>query len=425
MSNIVLVAGANHEKLRKFFSDRGTMDHIKSYESIHGNENNLLMGTYEVDKLIYVNQFEDMNVEKDMLALYKILRSSDSFFSTDEVVIFSLEDESGDSKYYDILKVNLSKDALTSDLIKVPKFIVKSLGKPLSFDQIYMEVLGTSGIIKDKVTYRTIYRAERNTQKDELYEKSASGNMIPMDFREWEDFTRISKTLAETGSKDLFKDIDRPEREFMDLNLHHFSYSELKKSKLLYFIGDRRVGNTTNLLSVAISLLLTNKSVLIIDLSDNRDIKGILKGNSIPYNEFNIKDLVTGRVNPKENHINIIQSFGVSSDHFVKWMQASSLDTKTDFILVDLPYRLKDVLRGTNETVIRTEEMEENNLRRFESVTGRDIVILTSLFEVDRSCNDDVAKECLSQGVSKIIAPMELKVSDVKPDLAIEVLKEG
>lgn len=321
MSKLLLFAGNNTAAIKDFMVENGTFDVPFYFESISKNVNEIKNSIIKVDKMLYIYQ-EEMSIRYDMSILQNLLTKT-NFFDPGEI-IFIANGSSDDSKAIEYFQSVMKA-------CDYKNYRIKKSDSNMTFAEIYDILLGVSSSVKFKSARKNIYRVERaNDSKVAFVPKIDTDLSVePFDYQNLANYEKAKEIArrTESGIEHIdtmgeMKKYAHPTFSKVDIN------SVLHKNRTVIVSGLPKSGITTWTCLLAMSSKDLDKSILILDYTDNQDVIDTLTLNRIKYQKFTMSDLV-GNYDVPRDIINVC-SIDTENEDKVKFEFISNFFSKLD-----------------------------------------------------------------------------------------------
>lgn len=350
---VMIVAGADTESLVKLFNDRGTIEVTHSFPSLHKHRKMILEDYISVDKVIYVQRKNSMDVRRDMSTLKELLTNmmnNREFFKCKEVEFFYIH-ETGSND--DPLKFAKAVEKET----KFDGFVFHGNSEELPFDIIFKTLCGqtTDNKIKNKrkATIRTkkgskvksIFETENNT-KNEYIEPWTNDNL--------EDYDK-AKELASKHDKDsryedsqdtnsIYEKRDNP-----NLGGYHIN-SILEDKNIFIFSGEAKSGVSLNTAMLTTSAIACGKTVTLLNFTEDNDTRSYIRNLEHAFSSMSLKMLMSVDQLEHKYRLNIVNIQYSYTDIRLDALRyiIENLDKFTsDLIFIECPKAILEPIIGT------------------------------------------------------------------------------
>ena len=318
----MLVAGERTEKLAKFMEDKGTFSVEFAYESLSINLAQIKDSIISVDKMLYLYQPGSISIRSDMQIL-KDLLSQNGFFNANEI-IFAVTESSDQKKAISYFEAAM-KDC------KFENYSIKKLAEKPSFSDIYNSILGISRSQNFKNSFVNVYRVERNSDSHKSYvgEDNKDVSIEPFNYDRLASYEQAKLDAIKVESGVQHKDVQHEEEKFSNVAFGALNINSIYKTARTEIVtGYSKTGVTTWTIAMALSTLYSQKTVTVIDFSDNCDCAEVLENNNIPFNQVPMIDMLR-LYTPKPNMLNVCSAKSIK-ERSVEFEFLKNLYSKED-----------------------------------------------------------------------------------------------
>lgn len=283
----MIVAGTTSNSLKDFMVERGTFEVPFCYESLSRSVQEIKNSIIKVDKFLYLFQAETMSIRSDMKVLKELLAES-AFFETDEIIFMVGDDDSKSNE-----AIRYFKSVMDSTGYK--NFVVKKSNGVMTYANIYDQLLGVSQGLKFKNRRKNVYRVENANESKRLYNPELTLDMLVEPFNDDNlvNYERAKENAKRTESGKVFVDHLAKREKFTKPTFGQADLSNLLHgNKVACISGISKSGVTTWSCALAVSASDLYKSVLVLDYTNNQDVKDTMSLNRIKFTEVFMKDLL-------------------------------------------------------------------------------------------------------------------------------------
>ncbi len=292
MVSMMLVAGGASKSLADFFEKRGTFTVTNKYTSLKENISEIQSQIIKVDKLLYLFNSEAttgaVDIRMEMRLLGKLLKDS-TFFNPAEIIFMLKAGESNDVavKYFK----TIVEDA------KYDNYSIKVIEGKLTYDVVYSSVMGISQVRDFNNTYRSIYKVSRDSTAELAYAAQDNQDMVVQlesNYR-MNDYEAHRDLLLRTSSRDDIN-LDQKSRNHAVVDIPSVSVEKRESEHTVVVItGAGKTGKSIWTSVLAASAVDAGKKVLVIDLTDNKDIDSFIGKTNVGCTTVSFKEFVEGK----------------------------------------------------------------------------------------------------------------------------------
>lgn len=414
MSKLLLFAGNNTSTIKDFMVENGTFDVPFSYESISKNINEIKNSIIKVDKMLYIYQPE-MSIRYDMSLLQNLLSKS-NFFDPGEI-IFIANGSSDDSKAIEYFQAVMKS-------CDYKNYRIKKSDKNMTYAEIYDTLLGVSSSVKFKNKRKNIYRIENANDSKIAFLPDVNTDLLvePFDYDNIINYEKAKEIAKRTESGiehiDTMQEIKKYSRpSFQKINVS----SILHKNKTIIVSGLPKSGITTWTCLLAMSSKDLDKSILILDYTNNQDVIDTLTINRIKYQKFRMVDLI-GNYDVPRDVINVC-SIDTENEDKVKFEFIQNFFSKIDtfeyvFIATDINFveKIIKIVGDSLSKLFLCTNVIKNDINYLNKVIERvydtiePMIILSNQIKVmddsvlldSSSCKELLSRDCKVISTTKI-----------------------
>lgn len=438
MLKIMLIAGDSTEELSDYFNERGTLKVEVKYKNLVTNLEDIEGKITDVDKLVYVyNEKSNMNIKRDMGALKKLLKEvkeGTSFFNVREIAFFLQKNDKSDyvlKFFYSAMKE-----------VEFENISVHCPDKPLTFVEVYNDLLGTSENSEISHTHMEILRKPRGSVVRNVYDPQQSKlNIEPFKYDHIDNYGKAKDRIGATGLEVNYYDSEDETEKFSKPYLGSLEVENLFGKKNIYVVsGLPRTGISTNTAVLATSATLANKTVTIINTTDNNDTQEYLKEMKIKHTKYTMKKFMLMDELEHKNLLNIISLPHNINDvrkEALGFILSNSSRINSDIIFIECDKQMLDYVRDVATFRIcriffscETLEKDINNLFSYinDLANNHDIVLmLTELLKEMSYCKrlSDGRIKDLFNGEVKLLKPVRYDNFELDSLYYEELIKMG
>ena len=329
MIRLLVISTSQYKELGKFLANRGTFSIEGCYNSLSSNAVDVQNNILKVDKTLYLYQPEEsgmnVNIRADMQILQKMI-SENAFFVPGEIVFMTQNTEQCKQAERYFVSV--------MEACKYTNYTIYSEEENLSFTAVYNNLLGVTTASSVRNQYKTLWRAERDSDSSFAYKPQNDSNLIlePFVFGNLKKFEEQKQIAAKTASNAVFKDSgnemlpeeNSPKFGQIDVN------NRLLQTSISLISGKSKSGTSVWSCALAVSTKSVGKKVLLLDYTSNSDIGDTLTKFGVPFSFVNMKEMLKNNIFVTED----ITVFGTRNDkeERVKYNFLQKLLTKSDLI---------------------------------------------------------------------------------------------
>lgn len=269
MIKLLIVAGSDTTKLAKYLEEKGSFSVEFQFESLAEQMDEVKNSIIRVDKMLYIYK-EENSLRDDMQVLTELLEK-DSFFSVGEIIFVQKKNEESKNalKYF----------TTAMDICKYTNYSAKEASGVLSFAEIYNMLLGVTKNADVKNKYTDIYRVEKGSAASVAFKsKSAELLVEPFNDDNLDKYISSKENAVKIDSGITYKDnadsettkFDEPQFGQIDIP------SMYDRHDLFVITGKANTGKTMWGAALAKSATVKGRKTLILDLTNNADIKDLL-----------------------------------------------------------------------------------------------------------------------------------------------------
>ena len=392
MINIMLVAGRSTESLRKYFSQRGTLEVTHSYDNLFSYKNELERNYIKVNKLVYVYQDNNMNIVRDMSLLRKLInmyKSGEGSFTVEEIVFFYVDN--GDSEGINMFKSIMRDTGYSS-------FKVHSSTDALSFEEIYNHLFGLTRGSNVKTKKEKVYRKTRDSKIKRVYEPengSEDDILEPWTTDNLDEYEKAKKFANQSETGRNYYDTENSKEineKFNSPVLATYNIEDILKKKNIFIVsGESKSGVSVNTAMLVTSVLLSDRTVTLINLTEENDTREYVKNLNFGFSSYSLKMFMSVDKLEHNNQLNIINiNYSISDIRLeaLKHIIENSNKINSDVIFIECP---KDILEKSTGCVgfnlnrifysVETLEKEINKVYNFINTLSSRIKIVILLSE--------------------------------------------
>lgn len=350
---VMIVAGADTDNLTKLFNDRGTIQVTHSFPSLHKHKKRILEDYISVDKLIYVQRRNSMDIRRDMYVLQDLLRdvvNNRGFFKCREVEFFYIHDPDSTD---DPLKFAKAVEKET----RFEGFIFHGNSEELPFDVIFKTLCGQTTDNKIKNTKKAIIRAKRDSKVKRVFElEDGSRNEY---VEPWTDDNIVdydkAKELAEKHDKDSRYSDDKDTNGIYEKrdnpNLAGYDVQSILEDKNIFiFSGESKSGVSLNTAMLTTSAIACNKTVTLLNFTEENDTRDYIRGLEQAFSSMSLKMLMSVDQLEHKYRLNIININYTYTDirlDALRYIMENLSKFTSDLIFIECPKEILDALTGT------------------------------------------------------------------------------
>lgn len=306
MIKLLIVAGNDTDKLAKYLEEKGSFSVDFQYSSLSDQVSEIKNSIIRVDKMLYIYK-EENSLREDMQVLTELLEK-DSFFSVGEIIFIQKKSET-------------SKDALkyfttAMDICKYTNYSAKEAVGVLSFAEIYNLLLGVTKNADAKNKYSDIYRVERGSAASVAFKSKSVDLLIePFNDDNLDKYVSSKENAVKIDSGLSYRDsTDTESVKFNEPSFGRITIpSDEDQQNLFMITGKSNTGKTMWAAALAKSATAKGRKTLVLDLTDNADIKDLFDAEHtfISYVSKSMLDLI----HYKEDE-SILSVFSLSDNEF-------------------------------------------------------------------------------------------------------------
>lgn len=290
MDKLLIISNVRCKELGSFIRQRGTFDVIGCYDSISTNLVDIQSKILEVEKTLYLYQPDDtaLNIRTDM-QVFRNLISGGGFFKPGEIVFItrSTAECKKAEKYFVSVMNSCSYESYT----------IKEIDETISFSNVYDSLMGITAVNNFRNSYKTFYRAERNSEDSVTYEGQDDSDLMlePFNFQNLKDYEGQKELLGNLSTGIEFKDDAEgmKTRQIPNVSLGAMGFHDVMAGpQSIMLSGKSKSGLSTWTAALAVSAAKAGKKVLVLDYTYNNDVSVHLASAKINYVEFRMKDIL-------------------------------------------------------------------------------------------------------------------------------------
>lgn len=295
MDKILVISNVRCSELGKFIEQRGTFKVAGCYNSLSENVVDIQNRIFEVAKTIYLYQPEEgaTNIRADMQVLQTMIKGN-SFFKPGEIVFMTRT--SPQCRQAERYFVSVMDECRKQD------YSIKRMDGAISFSDVYDNLMGISASDDFKNTYKTYYRAERNSESSVVYEGQDDSDLIiePYSFANLNDYNKQKELLVNMSSSVLYKDDDVDGiKQYARPNLGQLKVRDVFGcGKVVLMSGKPKSGLSTWAAAISVSSTKDGNSTLVLDFTSNSDVGHHLREAGIDFHDCPMKDILQNRAQP-------------------------------------------------------------------------------------------------------------------------------
>lgn len=346
MGKLLIVAGEHSNELARFMNERGTFQVDDYFESFSRDINKIKLSIIKVEKTLYLYQPSTANtinsIRSDMQALSDLFKNN-NFFNPGEITFMI-------SKSDDNARRAIQYFQSVMESVHYTDYKIKVLDDVMTFANIYDKLLGISQSQNFDNKKVNRYRVERGNNAKTAYVPKLDPNLRiePFDYHALSDYDNAKRNAVRVESGLEYVDEDKEFEKFDNPEFGRFGqFSSLDTKKLYVISGLPKSGCTTMTIALASSLMKDDKSVLIIDYSDNTDVTITMELSNVQYNKYNMSDLIRRHtVQPATINVCQINNEKEDSVKFEFLKNFFSKNTDFDSILLLVPHRFLEYVHS-------------------------------------------------------------------------------
>lgn len=397
MLKVMLVAGDVTDDLSVYFNERGTLRVERKYKNLSGNYEDINGKIIDVDKLVYVYSDKgNMNIKKDMGTLKKLLKEANegtSFFNVKEISFFLQKNEHSDQ----VLK--FFNSAMKE--VDYTNISIYDSEQALTFIEVYNHLLGTSENNKITNKHMRVVRKPKGSQVRNVYDpKKTNVSIEPFKYDHLDNYEKAKENASKLGLEVTYHDEDTSITKFDNPYLGSLELENIFGRRNVYITsGLPRTGVSTNTAVFSISSVLANKSVTIINTTQNNDTQEYLKEMQIKFTKFSMKKFVLTETLEHKNLLNIItlpHNINDVRKEALGFILSNSSRITSDIILIETDKDLLDYILDICKFRIcrilfscETLEKDINNIFSYINNISNEydiVLILTELLKEMKHC---------------------------------------
>lgn len=304
MLKVMLIAGDVTEDLSVYFNERGTLRVERKYKNLSGNYEDINGKIIDVDKLVYVYSDKgNMNIKKDMGTLKKLLKEANegtSFFNVKEINFFLQKTEHSDQ----VLK--FFNSAMKE--VDYTNISIHESTQALTFIEVYNHLLGTSENNKIVNKHMQVVRKPKGSQIRNVYDpKKTNVSIEPFKYDHIENYEKAKDNASKLGLEVSYHDDNVSITKFDKPYLGSLELENIFGRRNIYITsGLPRTGISTNTAVLAYSSTLANKSVTVVNTTQNNDTQDYLKEMGVKFTKFSMKKFVLTESLEHKNLLNLV-----------------------------------------------------------------------------------------------------------------------
>lgn len=287
MIDLLVIAGSKTTAISRYLNDKGTLNIFASYESFELARAELESKIIHVQKTIYYFDPSIQNIRKEMEVLTGLLQST-SFFLPGEIIFIcqagSSETDIAQRYFTTVMK---QRNYLDYDIT-----VIQS---DAGYDDIYSLILGSTRKADIKNEYKKIYRVERESKANRVYdsENTSDSILLTNEHTRVKAYNQNKQILVNTDSNHKFTTNSKSVQKFDNPSLGQIAIQDIANTKnTLLVTGARKSGVTTWACAVAQSTHLAGHSVCLLDFTDNADASDVLTSMGVVNTFISMPDLM-------------------------------------------------------------------------------------------------------------------------------------
>lgn len=441
MIRLVIVAGAQTQKLAEHLEKSGAFSVTSAFNSLVRNQSVLKSSIIRADKMLFVFNENDLNIKEEMSVLQDIMVNG-SFFSIKEILFVQKENAQSEKAqlYFETVmnevnnvyrKQNRLLDSITAS--------AETVKDALTFQKISALLLGVSKDANFDNTISKMYRCEKgNTDKIAYVPKDTRNYKVePFSFLNLQEYNKNIENQSKLDNGIPFEDISKDRLELDNPYFGEIRISNLNRRKTVIMVtGADKSGKSVWTSALSKSLSAIKECVLILDFTKVHNLKAFLEINSVNFSMITAQELLLCKkpvsnivlyenvFNKKDISLDFLQIFltdliekSLYSTVFIVanegWLTdlLESTDIQLSGILYCLNAGYEDAVAAKNELC---EIAAKKQLK----------VILNSFYEVKNKDELTSIKTVFADTKLKIVAPVKFKNLNIDSQLAKILLED-
>lgn len=436
MIQIMLVAGRGASGLKNYMmSSSSTITVSYCYENLVNYRNILETEYITIDKFLYVYQDKDMDLRRDMSFLKGVLTrmaKGEGFFSCNEIIFFC--NTTLDQSAVKIFETTMSMSGFTN-------YKIQTSTENFAYTDIYKYMLNISNDNLAVTKHKNIVRVKKGSVVKQVFEPEddkSTEAIVNYDFDNMRQYEKSKKAAArsDTGLQyhdKTYKDTIYEKFDNPVINVNDIVNPFVPQRKIYIVSGNPKSGVSTNTALLACSAVENEKTVTIINLTNENTTLAYIRHLEYGYLHLNLRNFMSKKVLDHRQPINIVsipsgvedirlQGLYYILDHCDKF--------EDDVIFIEVPKDLLlDVINFVGIKVDRIFYSIENIERELDSSFNfidyistefKTVIILSQILEIMKPLNQKPMNKRLSiqeirnmfNDTIKIASPLNIQQID-------------